>query len=49
MKRILEIILVYLLGVICVFTISWRQSEVDKKNNALAVEYNNTTQSIYNY
>ena len=49
MKKILEIVLVYLLGVICVFTISWRQSQIDKRNNALAVEYNNTTENVYNY
>lgn len=49
MKKIFQIVLAYILGIVCVFTFVWRASDIDKKNNELAVKYDCSINEVYNY
>ena len=48
MKKIFQIVLVYVIGILCVLTFVWRASDIDKKNNTLAVKYDCSSNEVYN-
>ena len=48
MKRIFQIVLVYVLGIVCVFSFIWRASSLDKKSSSLATNYS-YNEEIVNY
>lgn len=48
MKKIFQLVLVYVLGIVCVLSFIWRASSLDKKNSMLASNYYNE-QEIINY
>ena len=48
MKKIFQIVLVYVLGIVCVLSFIWRASSLDKNNNSLASNYT-IEQEVFNY
>lgn len=48
MKKVFSMGLVYLLGILCVFSFIWRASSLDNSNKSLASNYDNN-QEIINY
>ncbi len=48
MKKIFKLILIYALGIMCVFTLVWRADDVNSSNNSLASNYNENNVLINN-
>lgn len=48
MKKIFKLILIYALGMMCVFTLVWRADNVNESNKSLASNYNDNNVLINN-